>query len=110
MYSWAYVISSSGPISPVSEITYMLLVVSSYRPATWLVSISMYRSRRESPWGISSSALSSVSVPLMSASGLSRLNEPWMNLPSSSRLNTARLTGVVSVRPRSAETWRSISS
>ena len=88
----------------------MLLVVSSYRPAIWLVSISTYRSRSESPCGISSSALSSVSVPAMSDSGLSRLNDPSMNLPSSSRLNTSRLTGVVSVRPRSAATWLSISS
>jgi hypothetical protein len=40
VYSWAYVISSAGPISPVSVTTYIFLVVSSYRPATELVSIS----------------------------------------------------------------------
>jgi hypothetical protein len=53
--------------------------------------------------------LSRRSLLSTSVAGLSRLNDASMNLPRPARSNVARSTGLLSVRPRIAVTWLSIS-
>src|SRR3954470_18979968 len=80
--------------------TYMCLVLSSYSPATWLVSSSMYRSWSEASFGRSPSCLYSVSVPRTSSGGLSCWNWRVRNWHSAGLSITSRLTFVGARGPR----------
>src|SRR4051794_12073456 len=82
--------------------TYMCLVLSSYSPATWLVSSSMYRSWSDASFGRSPSCLYSVSVPRTSSGGLSCWNCRVRNWHSAGLSITSRSTFVVAWSPRIA--------
>src|SRR4051794_22344538 len=82
--------------------TYMCLVLSSYSPATWLVSSSMYRSWSDASFGRSPSCLYSVSVPRTSSGGLSCWNWRVRNWHSAGLSITSRSTFVVAWSPRIA--------
>src|SRR3954451_23550485 len=80
--------------------TYMCLVLSSYSPATWLVSSSMYRSWSDASFGRSPSCLYSVSVPRTSSGGLSCWNWRVRDWHSAGLSITSRSTFVVACSPR----------